>query len=166
MSTLAVTSSGDLLLGGPFFSVGPGLYGSVWSPFLAKADLPGSTLSAQETWRQTHFGTYDNTGGAADTADFDDDGLANLIEYAFALDPTQGGSRELPQAQMTGGNVVVSFPQPAGVTGVTYGVEWSATMAAGSWQAVSDTGTAPQHTFTIPVGVNTQIFVRLKVTSP
>jgi hypothetical protein len=39
------------------------------------------------TWRQTHFGTACNCGNAADNADPDQDGLINIVEYAFNLDP-------------------------------------------------------------------------------
>ncbi|MGV3663811.1 MAG: hypothetical protein ACO1TE_26810 [Prosthecobacter sp.] len=159
--SMAFTPSGNLLIGGFFFEAGP-----TWSPFLVQANLPGSTLNAQETWRQTHFGSYANSGSAADTADFDGDGLANLVEYAFGLNPTQGGSAALPQPQSSGGNCSVSFQHPAGMTGVTYGAEWSATLAPDSWQPVTDTGVAPQHVFSVPIGTNTKMFIRLKVTVP
>jgi hypothetical protein len=56
--------------------------------------------------------------------------------------------------------------EPTGVTGITYGAEWSATMAANDWHAITDTGTPPQHTFSVPIGSNTRMFTRLKVTSP
>ncbi|MBL9129987.1 MAG: hypothetical protein JNG86_02240 [Verrucomicrobiaceae bacterium] len=160
-NSMIFDGDGKLYVGGDFE-----IAGTTWSPFLAKADLPGSTLSAQETWRQTHFGSYDNTGSAADMADFDGDGLANLVEFAFALDPAQGGSRALPQPVLSGGTVTLTFTQPAGVTGVTYGLEWSTTMAPGTWQPAADTGTAPQHSFSVPAGPNTSVFVRLRVTVP
>ncbi len=44
----------------------------------------------QQSWRQTYFGTAANTGTAADTYDADDDGLTNLVEYAFGLNPVAG----------------------------------------------------------------------------
>lgn len=40
-----------------------------------------------EDWRQTNFNTTLNEGTAADAADFDGDGIANLIEYATGTDP-------------------------------------------------------------------------------
>jgi hypothetical protein len=61
---------------------------------------------------------------------------------------------------------VISFTQPAGVTGITYGAECSMTLAPLSWTAVSDTGILPQHTFSVSIGTNTQLFMRLKVSSP
>jgi uncharacterized delta-60 repeat protein len=128
--------------------------------------LTGTGLSAQENWRNTFFGITTNTGNAADTFDFDNDGLKNLVEFAFGLNPTQGTSLLLPQGQRVGDNFVVSFSQPAGVSGVTYGAEWSTTLASLDWHAISDTGTLPQHTFSVPMGSNTGLFIRLKVTSP
>ncbi len=42
-------------------------------------------------WRMTYFGTSDNAGLAANDADFDGDGLLNLIEYALGSNPTVAG---------------------------------------------------------------------------
>lgn len=165
ISSLAVPSPGKLWVGGFFDRVGLGT-NSTLSPYLIQANIPGSTLSTQETWRQTHFGTYSNAGNTADTADFDLDGLPNLIEYAFGLNPTLGVSRALPVPQVTGSNYVLNFTQPVGVSGVTYGAEWSTTLAPGSWVSIPNTGTAPQYTFSVPLSGNSQVFVRLKVTTP
>ena len=128
--------------------------------------LTGTGLTAQESWRNTFFGITTNTGNAADTFDFDNDGLLNLIEYGFGLNPTLGTSLQLPLGQRVGANFVFSFTQPAGVSGITYGAERSTTLIAPDWQAVSDTGTPPQHTFSTPIGGDTRLFMRLKVTSP
>lgn len=124
ISSMAVASPGKLWVGGFFEQVWHGTNVTL-SPYLIQAHIPGSTLSTQETWRQTHFGTYSNAGNTADAADFDLDGLPNLLEYAFGLNPTQGVSRALPVPQVNGSNYVVSFTQPVGVSGVTYGAEWS-----------------------------------------
>jgi hypothetical protein len=39
-------------------------------------------------WKLLKFGTVENTGNAADTADQDSDGLTNLAEYALGLNPS------------------------------------------------------------------------------
>ncbi|MBK8040380.1 MAG: hypothetical protein IPK22_25095 [Verrucomicrobiaceae bacterium] len=165
ISSMAVASPGKLWVGGFFEQVWRGTNFTL-SPYLIQANIPGSTLSTQETWRQTHFGTYSNAGNTADAADFDLDGLPNLLEYAFGLNPTQGVSRALPVPQVNGSNYVVSFTQPVGVSGVTYGAEWSTTLAPGSWVSIPNTGTAPQYTFSVPLSGNTRVFVRLKVMTP
>jgi hypothetical protein len=70
----------------------------------------------------------------------------------------------LPQPQRSGENFVISFTQPAGGSGVTYGAEWSQTL--GDWEDVPDTGISPQHTFSVPIGTKTQLYMRLRVTGP
>ncbi|MBN8459767.1 MAG: VCBS repeat-containing protein [Verrucomicrobia bacterium] len=126
--------------------------------------LPASS-TPQETWRQTYFSTTSNTGTAADMADPDKDGVVNLLEYAFGLHPLQNSAHLVPKFQRSGSNLTVTFTQPVGITGITYGAEWSPTMAAGSWLPITDTGTAPQHMFTVSLS-GSQKFVRLKVIAP
>ena len=123
-------------------------------------------LSPLETWRLTNFGNSANTGAGADLNDFDKDGIPNLLEYAFGLNPKQNSAGLLPQAQVVGANLVLGFTQPAGVSGITYGAEWSSTLLPGSWSALADTGTPPQHRFSVPVATHATLFLRLKVTSP
>ena len=159
---MVLDQSGHLYIGGSF-----DVAGTTQSPNIVRANFPGSTLSEMEAWRQAQFGTFENAGNAADTADFDHDGLVNLIEYAFALNPALHSSLDqIPQPQRSGADMVLSFTAPAGVSGVTYGAEWSATLAPGSWTTIPNTGTPPQHSFSVPIGANTGMFVRLKVTAP
>ena len=123
-------------------------------------------LTPLQLWRLTNFGSPDNTGPGADLNDFEKDGVVNLIEYALGLNPKQNSAGFLPQAQRIGGNLVMNVTQPAGVSGITYGAEWSPTMAAGTWLPVADTGTGNQHTFSVPMGTNKRIFMRFKVSIP
>lgn len=97
-------------------------------------------------------------------ADDDHDGISNLIEYAFGLDPAANSAGQLPKFIATSGGQSISFTQPAAVTGITYGAEWSSTMISGSWQAVPDTGSGPDHLFKIPSAGYPAVFMRLKVT--
>ena len=99
-----------------------------------------------ELWRKLYFDRFPGTGIAADTADPDSDGLANLVEYAFGLSPiAPGGS--LPAPQIVGPNYSVTFLQPGGVGGITYSAEWSPDLAPNSWTPIPDTGTGPTHIF-------------------
>lgn len=134
------------------------------SPFTFMVQGRGVTLP--QDWRQTHFGSSANTGTAADTYDADNDGLANLVEYAFGLSPLNGGSNALPQPQRAGDNFTVSFTEPAGVSGVVYSASYSLTLAPGSWTPIADTGSGTTHVFTVPAGLETKAFVRLEVTAP
>jgi photosystem II stability/assembly factor-like uncharacterized protein len=133
------------------------------------AAVPVATVSLSlQSWRQIHFGSASNTGIAADTYDADNDGLANLLEYAFALDPMAGGGRaQLPQGELDdGGNTfTIQFTQPEGVTGVTYGAKFSPGLEAGNWQAIPDTGSGMNHVFSVPVSGETRLFIRLEVTA-
>ncbi len=113
-------------------------------------------------WRKIHFGTTANTGSAANTFDFDQDGLVNLIEYAFALNPTTNSAGQVPQAERSGGNLFYQFTPPAGLGGINYGAEWSENLT--DWQSMSNTGTAPQHRYSVPAPGETKRFLRLKVT--
>lgn len=128
--------------------------------------LTGTGVIPITDWRQTHFGSPDNSGDGADLNDYEYDGLVNLVEYAFGLNPTLNSAGQLPQGQIVGPNFVLSFTEPVGVTGITYGAEWSTTMASNDWHPITDTGTPPQHTFSVPIGGNQVLLVRLKVTSP
>jgi len=56
------------------------------SPFVIR--LAGSASpSPIESWRIFRFGSASNSGNAANLADPDRDGLPNLVEYAFGLNP-------------------------------------------------------------------------------
>ena len=125
--------------------------------------------TALRMWRLIHFGSPENSGDGADLNDFDKDGIPNILEFAFGVHPKQNSAGMLPIPQRSGNNYVVSFTQPVGVSGITYGAEWSQTLLAGSWTAVADTGNtgaAPrQHIFSVPIGTKTKLYMRLNVTN-
>ncbi len=45
------------------------------------------TVTPLQSWRQTHFGTTDGTGDAADDNDFDNDGMKNIDEFTAGTNP-------------------------------------------------------------------------------
>lgn len=120
--------------------------------------------TALERWRQVHFGSMLNSGPGWDDWDFDEDGLPNILEFAFGSDPKKNSAGLLPKARVSGNNLLIDFTQPEGVSGVTYGAEWSTTLLPDSWVPVSDTGTLSQHLFSVPIDAKPQLFMRLKVT--
>jgi hypothetical protein len=143
----------------------------VTTPGGSSTDVPTFTyeaapLSALESWRQSKFGnTATNSGTAADAADPYHTGVPNLLVYAFfgpAQDPATVRSSQLPQAVMSGGSLSYEFTEPSGVSGLTYGAEWSATLG-NDWQPVTDTGSAPVHRFSVPLD-GPKKFLRLRVT--
>ena len=122
--------------------------------------------TALEAWRQLNFGSSTNSGDAANDFDFDKDGLVNLIEFAFGLDPKSNSAHQIPQAQRVGNELVITFTPPAGVSGITYGAEASDTLVANDWEPVSNTGIAPQRVFRVTIGPEKTKFMRLTVSDP
>jgi len=95
-----------------------------------------------DTWETTYFGNLGQTG----TGDFDQDGTANAAEYRLGLVPNSGSSR-FAAARGTSGQL-----QWPSVTGVTFTIERSTTLAAGSWSVLeaSFAGTAGTASYTDP----------------
>lgn len=127
---------------------------------------PFTVNTALESWRQFHFGTTADSGDAANAFDYDQDGLVNLVEFAFGLHPKSGASLQLPEGQIIGSDFVISFTQPANVSGISYGAEWCTDLVAANWLPVADTVSGNVHTFSAPIGSNLRMFMRLKVTVP
>ena len=50
-------------------------------------DFEPASFTALESWRINHFGSEANSGDGADNFDFDQDGRANLLEYAVGSNP-------------------------------------------------------------------------------
>ena len=136
----------------------------------APVTLTGSTPgSVPRVATQTWYGTADNTGNAADNADPFHTGIQNLAVFAL-LGPSQNPSSarpsQLPQVQRSSDCYFFSFTEPAEVGGITYGAEWTQTLLPASWTTISDSGTPPQHVFSVPIGTRTSLYMRLKVTEP
>ncbi len=68
-----------------------------------------STLTGLQNWRQTYFGTTDNLGNAADSADPDSDGIPNLIEYATNRNPTAANTSPVLDIGSSGGFLTVTY---------------------------------------------------------
>ena len=123
-------------------------------------------VSPLAAWRVTHFGTGGNAGIAADLADPDNDGIPNLLEYAFDMSPSASSAHQLPQGGMNGSFFEMNFTQPASVSGVTYGAEYSTTLAPNDWHPVTNSATPPLHSYRVPTATGQQVFMRIKVTTP
>ncbi len=131
-----------------------------------------SFFTPLQSWRNDNFGTAENVGLAGDNADFDDDGLANLIEYAINSDPQLFSPAEGPVLGTAGSFLQLSFDRIADPE-ITYRVEATNDLT-GTWSAIwQSTGSA-----NIPglVDVLDQVdlsnanpprrFLRLRVTAP
>lgn len=92
------------------------------------------TLTALETWRLAQFSTADNSGTAADTYDYDGDGLSNLLEYASGTDPKAANASPVTVGT-SGSFLTLSFKRiddPA----LTYTVKGRSDLVTGTWTAV------------------------------
>ena len=105
------------------------------------------------------------------TANPDGDAFTSLLEYALATSPAQSNSAPYNVAQQ-GNTLVFTYTRPSLAPDLTYAVEWSQTLAAGSWstagvtqQITSDNGTIRTVKATVPAG-SAALFLRLKVTAP
>jgi hypothetical protein len=148
---------------------GPTLFatsGSAALHNLAVVATPAPDLTAMDAWRIRNFGIAATTDDAADFADCDHDGIVNLVEYAFGLDPNKNSAGKLPQARRIGDRIVLEFSRPQGVSGIGYGAEWSPNLQPGSWQEVPDSGSGDAHVFSIPVDAAPSMFLRLRVRVP
>jgi probable HAF family extracellular repeat protein len=129
-----------------------------------------TTLSTPQSWQTEWYGSTTNSD-AAFNADPYQTGVPNFAVFAFIgpyQDPSTASVDQLPQVQIGGGNLFYSFSEPFGVSGITYGAQWSATLQPGDWHAVAETGDSsaapPGHVFSVPMGANAQLFMRLTVT--
>jgi hypothetical protein len=126
-----------------------------------------------ENWRFDQFGTYENTGDAADSADPDHDGIQNLMEFALGLDPEQPST--LPAALvMNGAQMEYTYTRSKAALGeVSFTVERSDSLSLPDWTAadvteitppLADNGITQTVKVTLPAG-NGHRFIRLRVTA-
>ena len=74
--------------------------------------------------------------------DPDKDGLVNLLEYAFGLNPASADTTGLPVTAVTGGRLTVTYRRLTG-SGVTYAVESSSDLK--TWSSTTVTETLVSH---------------------
>ncbi len=135
-------------------------------------DVTLTALSRAQAWRHRHFGKTANTGTAADDADFDGDGIPNLIEKACNLDPTQGNALPVTTA-FKGASLEYSYTRSVAAVsaGNIFTVEWNDTLGTTGWSSAgvteevqSDDGSTQIVKALVPAGSSGHRFMRLKVT--
>ncbi|MCU0779840.1 MAG: fibronectin type III domain-containing protein [Akkermansiaceae bacterium] len=126
----------------------------------------GTTTSATATFRTTGLRT-----GYAEWAaiysitdpngDEENDGVPNLVEYAFGMHPLLADLWKLPAIEFINGRFRLTVTAPVGVNDVIYGAEYS-TGLNGGWTALPDTGSGSFHEFLTPLNQVGQpkLFVR------
>ena len=135
--------------------------------YVIKYDRSGNLWQPTQldNWRQTHFTTMANTGSAADNADADGDGTANLLEYATGTSPID--SSTAPLTTTLTGNYLTLTATKSDVPGITWGAEscddlfsWSST----SVTVLIDNSGIFQARDNVSTSLGVRRFLRLKVT--
>ena len=124
-----------------------------------------------DAWRFSHFGASElaDPTASGDLADFDHDGMPNLVEYALGFDPKTPNANALPTAVVNpSGYPQLTYTKDAGALGVTCLVEISNDLV--TWNPIDTVATAavasPATTASSPSTVSAQPlqFMRLRVT--
>lgn len=132
--------------------------------------LSGRGNTASETWRKQYFNTTDNSDDAADEAMPMRDGISNLMKFATGMNPSETGIQP-GRIQRSGASIVFTYNRRKAALsdGVQFVVEWSDTLAAGSWSTAevssiaTDQGGTEKVDVTIPSGTSQGRFLRLRV---
>jgi uncharacterized delta-60 repeat protein len=122
------------------------------------------SFSPIEIWRHTHFGTIANSGSAALDADPDLDGMDNLLEFAFGLDPNTPDAAELPAWEQNDDDFVLTFTSPPDAGNTTYIAEYSSSLEPESWTPIPNTSSPPHYKFYAPVRAGRRLYLRSRIT--
>lgn len=156
--TLNTTTAGAPLVAGTsyYLRIRPSV-GCRWFGFGPHKTVTAQALSGYDAWIAASFPAV--TGGF--TADHDKDGIANGVEYALNLNPTQPNAASLPQPTMNAGMLTLAYTTPQ-VPGVSHSAEWSPNLQ--SWFPITDTGAGNNHQFAVSTATSGRVFLRLKIT--
>jgi hypothetical protein len=146
--------------------------GEVTSGVVTITDTPAGAPPIA-TWRLSKFGTdANNEAIRGDAADPDRDGLPNLLEYAFGLEPLIASPDGAPLVDATGTFLTLTAQKNPAATDVSFSVQVNADLAnAAGWSAsgttiLQDTPTLLEVRDNIPIGSAPRRFIRLQVTRP
>lgn len=98
--------------------------------------------TAQESWRVFYFGTHENAGLAADSADPDGDGGSNLFEWVSGRSPTNAASKFQVRVEGVAGEpgqrAIIFGPV---MSDRTYAVKCKASLAEATWTPLASFST-------------------------
>lgn len=181
-ATITVTPAADETLVGPqtvTLALAPGEGYSAAGSAAATVTILDTPIN---TWKIEQFGSLAaaQSPQAADTADYDNDGVANLVEYALGNNAARPGDANRPAAAVEavdgGTYLTLTFKRPAPApAGITYAVESSTSLTgAPTWQAGVTVPGYPVNNgngvetlkvrAATPVSASAQGFIRLRVT--
>ena len=99
--------------------------------------LTGTGRVPVESWRLANFGISESTGTAANDADPDGDGLSNLIEYGFGMNPNVPDNHQLT-CQKSGDSLALVYPRNLAATDLMFVIEGSSDLGvAVPWLTVA-----------------------------
>jgi hypothetical protein len=121
-----------------------------------------------DAWRFANFSNSElsNPAISSETADPDGDQLANLLEYALALDPRLASISPVTAAQ-SGGYLTIASPKNTAATDILWTAEVTGDLA--TWQSVVPTVNTASHFAAsdfVRLDEAAQRFIRLKITRP
>jgi uncharacterized delta-60 repeat protein len=129
-----------------------------------------TVLTAQETWRRTHFGDWSNTGDAADSADPDGDGHANHFEFVAGLVPNSAASRfQLRVAPVNGQPTQKALVFGPVQAGRSYVVKYKNALTEATWTTLTNIATSDngnERTVTDLLTTSTPRYYRVEITKP
>ena len=127
-------------------------------------------------WKLSKFSTAELADPtiSGDSADPDQDGITNLMEYTLALNPLSPDANGLPTTSQQGGYLTMTYRLNKQATDVLVVVEASADLTANSWFPVAvETARVDMGSYwlvtvrdSIPTSNAPQRFMRLQVTTP
>jgi len=184
---LTLSTSGELSGTPTAAGVYTGTIQSVNSQGTATQNFTITIPTPYSIWQGTNFTAAEILTGLTTMAtDFDNDGMPNLLKYAFGMDPKAFNMSPVT-VTILGNNLQISFPCNSACTDITYTVQSSSTLAPNSWtdiaqssggatmlpigtlSTVTDTGIR-QRTVTVtdstPLPAKGKRFFRVKVTNP
>ncbi len=138
------------------------------------SDFAGRTVTAPaQSQYLSYLAGYGLTTQAATatTADPDGDGISNLLEYAFASDPTHSSVGSLPVVGTTGGYLSITFTQQIPPTDLYYTVQVSSDMVTWTSGATTQVSVTPINATTqqvtvrdnVPLSSGASRFIRVSV---
>ncbi len=159
-----------LVLGG--IAAGSGIVNAVTHPayFAGTGSLRVVGSDPFANWIGDSFPGISDPAIAGPAADPDGDALANLVEYATGTSPSDP-SAAVGELIGNGGVLEFTYRKSQSANGVALQVEWSDSLAPGSWSTTGVTETVltpasdPQTIkASVPAGTSGKRFVRLRVT--
>ncbi|MDF7825441.1 S8 family serine peptidase [Pontiellaceae bacterium B12227] len=127
-------------------------------------------LTELEEWRSDYFGTTFGAGDTADDADYDEDGLVNLMEFGLATAPIVLNSDPVIFS-VDSSDAELTFPRNLSSTN-DYDLEviWSDNLLSNNWSTMSvienilsESGSVQQVESSLPVGDSTNRYFRLRM---